>query len=155
MPRRYTVTSEATTATAASDLLQIKGAANKVLIIVRWWWRPYDNTLATAQVLATRCRRLPATVTDGNGSAITPRAYDFGDVAATFTALGNNTTKATTNGTATIHDEAGAHIYNGYDQQPEKGIIIAPSQSFVFELLNSTVQNAPLLQFGAEVDEIG
>lgn len=158
MPRRYMVTEPNFAITAASDFVQIKNASgsNKVVRIIRWWWKPTDNSLATAQVLMTRCRRLPSTVTDGSGGATpTPRPLDGGDAAATFTALTRNTTPASTNGTAVIVDEGGAHIYNGYEQQPEEPIEIAPAQSFVFELTSATIQGTVKVSVGAEVEEIG
>ncbi len=158
MPRRYTVTEPNAALTAASDLMQIKNASgsNKLVRIIRWWWKPTDNSLATAQVLMTRCRRLPATVTDGSGgNTPTPRPFDGGDTAATFTALSINTVKATTNGTAAIVDESGAHIYNGYEQQPEEPIEIAPAQSFVFELTSASIQGTVHASIGVEVEEVG
>jgi hypothetical protein len=158
MSRRYYVSEPGFAATAASDLIQIKNASgsNKMVRIIRWGWKPTDNSLATAQVLQTRCRRLPSTVTDGSGGATpTPRPMDGGDTAATFTALSRNTVKATTNGTAAILDESGAHIYNGYEQQPEEPIIIAPAQSFVFELTSASVQGTVNISAFVEVDEEG
>lgn len=158
MGRRYIVSDEGVSVTAASDLIQIKNASgsNKVCRIIRWWWRPTDNTLASAQGISTRCRRLPATVTDGSGgSTPTPRPLDGGDAAATFTALSNNTVKASTNGTAVILDEAGAHVYNGYEQQLEDPPVIAPAQSFVFELLSSSLTGTVHLSYGVEVEELG
>lgn len=156
MPRRYEVVGEGITLTAASDLIQIKGASGKMVQVIRWWWKPYDNSLPTAQVLATRCRFLPATVTDGSGgSSATPRPLDPGDAAATFTALVNNTTKASTSGTAATLDESGAHIYNGYEQQPEEPIIVPASTSFVFELISASIQGTIKAQVGVEVEEMG
>ncbi len=158
MGRRYFVSEPNFTAVAAMDLIQIKNASgsHKTLIIHRWGWRPTDNSLATAQVLMTRCRRLPSTVSDGSGgTTATPRRVDGGDAAATFTALTRNTTPATTNGTAEIKDEAGAHIYNGYEQVSEEGVTIADAQSFVFELTSAAVQGAPKISAFVEVEEIG
>ncbi len=158
MGRRYVVTEANFTAVATMDLVQIKNASgsHKTLKIHRWWWRPTDNSLATAQVLMTRCRRLPSTVTDGSGGATpTPRPVDGGDAASTFSALTRNTTPATTNGTAVIEDEGGGHIYNGYEQVSAEGITIADAQSFVFELTSAAVQGAPKISVGVEVEEIG
>ncbi len=155
MPRRYIVPAEQLSLTAASDIIQISGATGKMLRIIRWWWRPTDNVLATAQVLATRCRYLPATVTVTAGSAVTPQKIDNGDAAASFTATKNNTTKTTTNGTAQTVDEAGGHVYNGYEQQPEKEIWVGPTDAFVFELLSSSIQGTVTINAGVEVEEMG
>jgi hypothetical protein len=141
--------------TAASDIIQISGATGKMLRVIRWWWRPVDNSLATAQVLSTRCRYLPATVTVTGGSSVTPQKLDNGDAAASFTATKNNTTKTTTNGTAQTLDVAGAHVYNGYEQQPEKEIWVGPTDAFVFELLSSSIQGTVTVNAGVEVEEVG
>lgn len=54
---------------------------------------------------------LPATVTSGSGgSAPTPQPVDPADAAAGFTAEVNNTTVATTSGTASTVDESGWNI---------------------------------------------
>lgn len=160
MGRIYTVNFSAVSISAAQDLVQIKGASNKVVKIRRCWLGPTDTTLVTAQSLSLRTRLLPATVTDGSGgSTPTPRRADPGDAAATFTALANNTTQATTNGTATICKQNGVHIYGAGGGDVfvwEKGTepIVVPSTSFVFELL-STVSGTVTLSGGVEVEEIG
>src|SRR5260370_22485038 len=86
---------------AAQDLIQIKGASGKMLRILSRWVGADDTTLPTAQMIQLRDRVLPATVTDGSGGA-TPTIFktDFGDSAASFTVLANNTTKATSTGVA-------------------------------------------------------
>lgn len=158
MARRYSVSEPDFTASAASDLIQIKNAAgsNKVLLIRGWKWKATDNTLPTAQNIMTRCRRLPSTVTDGSGGGTpTPRPADGGDSAATFTAFSRNTVKATTSGTAVIVDESADHIYNGYREIPDEPIVIAPGQSFVFELTTAVLQGSPKINALVFVEEIG
>ncbi len=158
MGRRYVVTQANISVTAATDLIQIKNASasHKLVEIIRWWWKPTDNSLATAQVLQTRCRRLPSAVSDGTGgTTATPVPLDGGDAAATFTALVGNSAKATTSGTAVVVDESGAHIYNGYEQQPEEPVTLADAQSFVLELTSASIQGTVHLSFGVEVEEIG
>ncbi len=155
MPRAYSVTFEQVSVAAPQDLLQIKGASGKILRILRVWVGSTDTTIPTSQQIATRCRFLPATVTDGSGgSTPTPRPFDPGDAAASFTALANSTSKATTNGTATVLDEHGDHVYAGYDYMFPKPPVIGPSESFVFELL-STVSGTVHLSGGAVVEELG
>jgi len=156
MPRRYEVTFENATVAAASDLVSVTGGSGKMLQIIRAWWGPTGNTLATAQNLATRCRVLPATVSAGSGgSSATPRPLDGGDAAATFTARTNDTSKATTNGTARIVDENGRHVYNGYEWQPEEGPYVGPTDAFVFELIDASLQGTVKLSGGVEVEEMG
>jgi hypothetical protein len=155
MPRPYVVGSENIAVSAAQDLLQIKGAAGKILEILRVWAGATDTTLVTAQGLRFRCRYLPATVTDGSGgSTSTPRPFDPGDAAASFTCLTNNTTQATTSGTAAVLPVEGDHIFSGCNLPFKNPPQIGPSESFTFELL-STVSGTVHLSSGAEVTERG
>jgi len=157
MGRRYRVSFESVAVSAAQDLLEIKGAAGKIVRIIRCWWGCSTTTLATSQSVATRCRFLPATVTDGSGGT-TPslQKLDPGDAAPSATALANNTTKATTGGTAVILEESGDHIYNGYRSGwDDKGCpIVGPSEAFVFEIL-STLSGTANISGGVEIEEIG
>jgi hypothetical protein len=155
MSRIYSVTFENVTVSAAQDLLQIKGASNKMLRILRRWVGATDTTIPTGQMLRLRERILPATVTDGSGgSTPTPVKHDQGDAAATFTALANNTTPATTNGTAVVVYTAGCHIFNGFDDIHDDPPTVIPNASYVFELL-STVSGTVHLSGGVEVEELG
>lgn len=155
MPRAYTITFENVSVTAAQDLVQLKGAAGKICRVKRVWVGASNTTLVTAQGLQTRCRFLPATVTDGSGgSAPTPQPLDPGDAAASVTAKVNNTTKATTSGTASILMERGDHIFSGVDFPFVNPPIVGPSESFVFELL-STVTGTVSLSGGIDVEEMG
>jgi len=155
MGRNYVVTFEQVAVSAVQDLLQIKGAAGKMLRIKRVWWGSTDTAIPTSQMISTRCRYLPAAVTDGSGgSSPTPAAFDPGTGAASFTAKANNTTKATSSGTAITMEESGDHIYNGYSRAFADPPAVGPSESFVFELL-STVSGTVHLSGGAEVEELG
>lgn len=155
MPRTYSVTFEQIAVSAAQDLVQIKGAAGKSCRILRVYTNASDTTAPTNQQLALRCRFLPATVTDGSGgSTATPRPMDPGDAAASFTALINNTVKATTSGTAAVLEDNAANIFSGYDYPFPRPPVIGPSESFVFELL-STVSGTVHLSGGVVVEEIG
>jgi hypothetical protein len=155
MSRIYSVTFENVAVSAAQDLLQIKGASGKMLRILRRWVGATDTTIPTAQMLRLRERFLPATVTDGSGgSTPSPIKHDNGDAAASFTALANSTTQATTNGTAAVLYTAGVHIFNGFDDIHDDPPLVGPSQSYVFELL-STVTGTVHLSGGVEVEELG
>lgn len=155
MGRKYSVTFEAVSVTAAQDLLQIKGASGKMLRILRHWVGLTDTTLPAAQMLSLRSRYLTATVSDGSGgSTPTPVKKDPGDAAASFTALANNTSKATTSGTAVIQYENGAYLYQGDEWSYDDPPCIGPSESFVFELL-STVSGTVHLSGGVDIEEIG
>src|SRR5579871_908135 len=155
MARRYSVNTENVNCSAAQDLMQIKGAAGKMLRIIRVAVACVDSTPPTASMLSLRCRFLPATVTDGSGgSTPTPQKLDPGDAAASFTALANNTAKATTSGTAITIREDSTHVFNGYDYPFPRPPVVGPSESLVFELL-STVTGTVHLSGGALVEEIG
>src|SRR6266576_802137 len=157
MSRRYTIVEPSFAAAANMNLIEIKGASGKVLEVLRWWWRPTDNTLAPAQVLYTRCRLLPATVTDATGgvnSSPSIMANDGGDTAAGFTAITKGTAGASTSGTARLYDSAGSQSYNGYDQTIEEGVTVKSGEAFVFEIVGS-VTTTINITVGAEVEEIG
>jgi hypothetical protein len=155
MPRVYVVAFEAVAVTAVQDLIQITGAVGKIVRPIRAWVKATDTTLPTGQMLSTRCRFLPATVTNGSGGTTpTIGKTDPGDAAASFTAMANNTTKATTSGTAVVVDESGDHIFSGYDNTLVVRPPIGTTEAFVFELL-STVSGTVHLSGGVLVEEMG
>jgi hypothetical protein len=136
MPRTYVVAFENVAISAAQDLVQVKGAAGKSLRILRQSLACVDSTLPASQTLRLRSQFLPATVTDGSGgSTPTPNPIDPGDAAASFTAKANNTTQASSSGTATTLEANGCHIYSGYDYAFPRPPVIGPSESFVFALM--------------------
>lgn len=154
MGRVYKVTFENVTVSAAQDLIEINGAAGMILKVRRVWAECYTAS-PTSQMIGVRCRYLPATVTSGSGgSAATPQKTEAGDAAATFTAEVNNTSKATTSGTASIFEEGAFHVLAGYDVSFETPRVVNPSTTFVFEML-STPTGTLALSGGAEVEEIG
>ena len=117
MPRDYTVTFEKVSVDAVQDLFQIKGGSSVMVEIIGFNIDCADTAAPTDQQVAVRCRYLPATVTDGSGgSSPTPQKFDQGDSAAVFTAKANNTTQATTNGTAVIRWEGGFNIRAGIEK---------------------------------------
>lgn len=153
--RVYSVSFEKVSVSAVQDLFQIKGAAGKILLIRRVSVSDVDAAQPTAGELALRCRFLPATVTDGSGgSSPTPRPFDPGDAAASFTAKANNTTQATTTGTAATLEENGCHVYSGYDYSFPKPPVIGPSESFTFELI-TTPTATYILSGTVIVEELG
>lgn len=156
MGRLYTVQFEKISVSALQDLFEIKGAVGKTLKVKRLILSDVDvSPLPAAQMLPIRARFLPATVTSGSGgSTPTPQKTDQGDAAASFTAGANNTTKATTNGTAVTFLEDGFHIYNGYDKPISGPAVVDPSTSIVLELI--TAPSGPITLSGTiEVEETG
>lgn len=159
MPRVYRVSFENVAVSGGTnDLVQISFATQpKIARVRRLYCGATDTTLPTSQLMSTRFRILPATFTTGSGGAsATPAPADLGDPAATFSAQVNNTTKATTSGTAVICHEGSWHIYNGEDHTfPEKyQPTIVRLDGAVYELL-STVSGTVHLSGWIEVEEFG
>lgn len=121
MARIYTVNFENVAVSAVQDLVSIylpTSAANfKQVNFIRYWVALADPTPPTTPYLLTfRLKWMPATVTAGSGGgAFTPVPLDIGDSAAKCTARINDTTQATTSGTAIVLDTQSIHIYNYYD----------------------------------------
>lgn len=157
MPRKYQVTFSGVSVSAAQDLVQITGASGRLFRILRQWVGVTDTSLATGQALKLRARFLPATVTVGSGgtTGITPSKIDPGDAAcSSSTCATNNTTQATTNGTAVVLYANGVHLYQGENWTYTQPPIIGPSEAFVFELL-STVSGTVTLSGGVDFEELG
>ena len=155
MPRIYTVNFENVTISAAQDLVVIKGSTGKICRILRMWLGPTNTTLQTAQHWRLRSRFLPVTVTLGSGGTTpTPQPLDPGDAAAAATAHVNDTTPATTNGTASLLWADGGHNYAGVDWPFRNPPIVGLNQAFTFELL-STVSGTCAFSGGVEFEESG
>ena len=140
MSRTYTLTTENVSITAAQDLCQVKNGSSsaKVLRIKRAEFGVTDASPAASQMLRFRARLLPANVSDGSGGTTpTPQPLDHGDAAAVFTGLMNNTTQATTSGTASVQWASGDFLLSGVDEVFIEPPTVAPGQSWVFELLNA------------------
>lgn len=157
---------ESVAVTAVQDLWQVGKVADsrstKPIKVKRFVINATNTTIPTSQMLAIRVRILPATVTDGSGgtSVTAPAKTDLGDSSAGFTGFTNNTTKATTSGTATILFEGGFHIFNGMDETLDmdgKGgsqTTIPTAEVVVIELL-STVSGTVNLSGTCWVEESG
>ena len=156
MARRYFVPIDqvAFTMGTATDIVQLLGATGKFIRPIAYKLKPAQGTLPTAALIEVRCRFLPATVTQSGGTSVTPQKLDAGDAAASFTAFINNTTKATTSGTAVITDADGAHIFTGVDLMPTVPAVIGPAEAWVFELIAGTAQSV-VCSGGVYVEELG
>lgn len=124
--------------------------------LCRVWLHMNDTTLQTAQGLRLNTKYSSATITLGSGgSAPTPRPYDPGDTAASFTCRVNDTTPATTSGAFVDLVSGGGHNYGGYDfSWGNNGPIAGLNTGFVFELL-STVSGTCAFSGGMELLELG
>lgn len=102
--RTYNITFSATVA-AAQDLISVMAGANMAFEVIGFGLGPCNTTVEN---LLINLKRLPATVTNGSGgSAPTPIPDKVTDAAATVTARTNDTTPATTSGTAVyLHRDA-------------------------------------------------
>jgi len=156
MARRYFVPVDQVTFAmgTAADIVQLLGSAGKLIRPISYKLKPAQGTLPTAALIEVRCRFLPASVTQSGGTCITPQKLDPGDAAASFTAFINNTTKATTSGTAVVTDADGAHIFTGVDLMPTSPAVIGPSEAWVFELIAGTAQSV-VCSGGVYVEELG
>lgn len=156
MPRIYRVQFVNVVVAAAQDLVQITGAAGKMMRILRLVLGCTNTSLAAAQNLSLRGRYLPATLTVGSGgtTGITPSRNDVGDaVCSSTTCATNNTTQATTNGTAIINYENGVHLYQGENFRFDNPPTVGPSTGWVFELLaapSGTVNLSGMVEISEE-----
>lgn len=114
MSRKYTVVLAATVTAAGgdTDLFELTPADDKPIrlrgLILSQTSEVGD---AAEEGLRISIMHLPATVTSGSGgSAPTPQPLDPTDAAAGFTAEVNNTTVATTSGTASMMEEFGWNV---------------------------------------------
>jgi len=132
--RVYSVTSAAVSVSAAQDLVCIYTGVKAIKV----------HSVTIGQITATavgnlkvRLIRLPATVTAGSGgSTPTPVPLSPNDSAATATAHANDTTQATTGGTAAVLVADAYNVVNGYLYLPpeEDRPVIGPSQAFTVSL---------------------
>jgi hypothetical protein len=116
MPRTYRVpyTGTLTNAGGNTDLLLALPADDKPIRLKGWiFGQTSEEGDAAEEAVRITMQRFTATVTNGSGgSAVTPTKTDETDPAAGFTARCNDTTVATTSGTATLKEEIGWNIRN-------------------------------------------
>ena len=102
MSRFYTIPYAGTLTAAGgdADLLEVLPADDKPCRLRGWIIGQFSEVGdATAEGLRLSVIRLPATVTSGNGTGVTPAPIDSADAAAGATAEANGATVATTSGT--------------------------------------------------------
>ena len=111
--RAYTVEFQNVSVSAVQDLIAAYCGAS--MAIECHGFVIGQITGITVQNLRVTLKRLPVTVTPGSvGTAATPQKMERGDVAATFTARVNDTTQATTSGTAAVLHADVFNTINGY-----------------------------------------
>ncbi len=145
--RAYAVEAHGTTITSAggdSDLVYIKPAADKPCIIEAFYLSNVgvaaDAGDAQEELHRIEIIRLPSTVTVGSGgSSMTPNPLATNDTAAGFTARTNDTTVATTSGTALWLHSDGWNVRSPYVWMPppEHRPIVANAQAIVIRLAST------------------
>jgi hypothetical protein len=134
----YSVNFAGVSVSAAQDLINITATANMAFKIHRIEIGQIGLTAWAA--LPIKLVRLPATVTAGSGgSAVTPSRMNNGDLAATVTARANDTTPASTSGSASILLARDWELLNGFLVvfTPDERPVIAPSQAVSLNLPNA------------------
>jgi hypothetical protein len=133
--RTYVVSFSAVAVTAVQDFFYFKAASDKpispakVVISV--------DSSETNEQLKISMKRLPATVTAGSGgSAPTPEKTSPGQGSAGFTARINDTTQATSSGTAVRLTPEGWPSQGGFEYKPDvfERVQFSSSEACVFSL---------------------
>lgn len=111
--RTYTILFRSVSVSAAQDLCAAYAGASMAIEVVSLTLAQLTNT--SVEILPVSIKLLPATVTAGSGGgAFTPEVDTDTDAAATFTARINDTTPATTSGTAHFKHADMWNLVNGY-----------------------------------------
>jgi hypothetical protein len=111
--RTYTIPFRGVSVSAVQDLCAAYAGASMALEVVSVTLGQVTQT--SSELLRVAIKRLPATVTAGSvGTAPTPVPDTGTDAAATFTARVNDTTQATTSGTAVYVHVDVFNLVNGY-----------------------------------------
>lgn len=112
MSRVYTLSFSEVAVAADQDLFELLPASGKPIYIHECAVSTTDSEVSEALPFALL--RMPATVTSGSGGAsVTPVPLDVNDTAAGATCERNNTTLATTTGTALTVVAEGANVLAG------------------------------------------
>lgn len=133
--RVYTVSFQNVSVSAVQDLIAIYSGSSGAFEVHEFVLG--QITATTVGNLRLRVRRLPTTVTSGSGGTTpTPGKVRSGDSNATVTAHVNDTTQATTSGTAIDVRSDVYNPINGYQYMPppEDRCAANPSEAIVFSL---------------------
>lgn len=147
MGRGYALVFENVAIAAAQDLFYLKPAADKICIVESFSISNVGGAAdagdAQEELLRLVINRLPATVTVGSGGSasatgtLNPLATN--DAAAGFTGRTNDTTPATTSGTARTLEADGWNVRIPYVWMPppEDRIQVANAEAIVVKLLST------------------
>jgi hypothetical protein len=158
--RLYSVTFAAVSVTLQQEFFYIKPAADKICIIEAVYLGcsggAADAGDAQEELYDVELVYLPATVTVGSGgTAPTPSPVAINDTAASFTARVNDTTKASSSGTAVVRHPDGMNNRIPYVYCPpaEHRDLVSNAAAMVFRL-NTTPADAILISGDMRVREI-
>lgn len=146
--RLYVVEFHAVSIAAQQDLFYLKPAADKIIwvedIVLNNVGGTADAGDAQEEMLSIEIIRLPSTVTVGSGgSSVTPTPVAMNDAAAGFTARTNDTTKATTSGTALNVRSDGWNVRVPYLYPPApEDVPLAANPTALVVRLNTTPADA-------------
>jgi|ERR1043166_1529614 hypothetical protein len=149
--RAYSINFAGVSVTAQQDMIYVKPAADKIIIVEMIKLAASGGTAdagdAQEELLDIEIIRVPATVTaSSGGGTFTPNPLAVNDSAAGCTARINDTTKATTSGSLKVIDADGFNnrVPYLYLPAPEHRPIVANAEAIVFRL-NTTPADAILL----------
>lgn len=153
--RKYTVSFQNVAISAVQDVISLIAGSSKALALHHV--NLGQITGVTVSNLRMRLRMLPVTVTNGSGgSAPTPQKTNPSDAAATFTARANDTTQATSSGTAVDLYPDVFNTINGFVWYPP--IIghppICPISGAFILSLDTAPGSAITCNFAATVEEL-
>lgn len=142
--RAYAVEFHAVAITAQQDLFYVKPTTDKICVIEAVYLSNVGGAAdagdAQEELYRVEMIRLPATVTVGSGgNSMTPNPLSTNDTAAGFTGRINDTTVATTSGTAlNVHSDGwNVRIPYAYMPPPEHRVLVANAQAIVFRLVTT------------------
>ena len=117
MSEVFTIVTKNNSVAAVQDILAAYAASTKILKLIAVEMAANGQT--TVGNYALRLRYFPTTVTAGSGgAAVTPANVNPGGAASSFTARRNDTTQASTSGTAIDLVATQFNPINGYYWQP-------------------------------------
>jgi hypothetical protein len=134
-PRTYNIVFRNVTVSAAQDLCAAYCGASMAIELISLTIGQITQT--AVEILQISIRHLPATVSAGSGgNSFTPNPDKPTDAAATFTARINDTSQATTGGTALYPHADVFNLVNGYQWVwPERARPTAKlSEALIFSL---------------------
>lgn len=142
--RVYTAEFHAVSVSAQQDLFYIKPAADKICHLHAVYLSNVGGTAdagdAQEELWRIEIIKIPATVTVGSGGgAFTPTPVNVNDAAAGATVRINDTTVATTSGTAIVHHADGMNVRIPYVYlpPPEHRVAIANAAALVVRLVST------------------